>query len=380
MNLVLVGRADPALTGLLQDAGHQPKTLPLERLTDLASAGAYAAGIVLVDLRGQEGLPPGVAALKRRHPATEIVLVASQLDPAMMLEAMRIGVSEFLSEPLKQGEVEAALARIAAKRVAAEAAQVFAFVGAKGGVGTTTLAINIATTLGMTSPGNSLLVDLHLMGGDAAVYLGVEPKFSVVDALENPDRLDETFFRSLVVRSRSGLDVLASADRLVGLQFDASRIRSLIEFVARHYRYVILDVPRLDPMIFDVLESANAIVTVTSQEVASIRNAAHLSHALGQRYGRDKVKVVVGRANRLAEIGREDMERALGTGVRHEIPSDYRLALQAVNTGRPLTLDNHNELSGSIQALARELAGLANEKNGNERRSGLFGRLAGRRS
>src|SRR5512146_2060030 len=362
MNLVLVGKSDAALVKTLQDAGHQPKAYPLERLSDLAT-GARQPDVALIDLRGQEGLPLGVAMLKRHHPATEIVILASQLDPALMLEAMRVGVSEFLSEPLRDSEIEAALARIVAKRTEGNTAQVFAFIGAKGGVGTTTLAVNIATTLASVGGGHTLLLDLHLMGGDAGVYLGVEPKFSVVDALENPDRLDEMFLKSLVARAKSGVDVLASADRLVGVQFDALRVRSLIDFVTHHYRYVILDVPRMDPMMFEVLEPASEIVTVTSQEVASIRNAARLSNALGQRYGREKVKVVVGRSNRFAEIAREDMERALGAGVRHEIPSDYRLALQAVNTGRPLTLDNHNELSGSIQALARELAGLEIHKN-----------------
>ncbi len=379
MNLVLVGKSDATLVKTLQDAGHQPKTYPLERLSDLATGGARHPDIALIDLRGHDGLPTAVATLKRHHPATEIVILASQLDPALMLEAMRVGVSEFLSEPLKDSEIEAALARIVAKRTGGHQAQVFAFVGAKGGVGTTTLAVNIATTLASAAGGHTLLVDLHLMGGDAGVYLGVEPKFSVVDALENPDRLDETFLKSLVARTKSAVDVLASADRLVGVQFDALRVRSLIEFVTHHYRYVILDVPRLDPMMFEVLEPAGEIVTVTSQEVASIRNAARLSNALGQRYGREKVKVVVGRSNRFAEIAREDMEKALGTTVRHEMPSDYRVAVQAVNTGRPLTIDNHTELSSSIQALARELAGLGVEKNGHERKSGFLGLLTGRR-
>ena len=101
---------------------------------------------------------------------------------ARSLPAMRSGVSEFLSEPLQDAEIEAAMTRLAAKRVGKDTAQVFAFVGAKGGVGTTTLAVNIAATLGIAAPGRTILLDLHLMGGDAAVYLGLDPKFSIVDA------------------------------------------------------------------------------------------------------------------------------------------------------------------------------------------------------
>ncbi len=379
ITVAVVGSVDPHLGGLIRHAGHQVKEVPLEKLAELSAGDSRPPEVVLVDLRSHAGLPPSVAALKRQHPDTGMIVLAARLDPTMMLDAMRMGASEFLSDPINADDVEAAITRVTANRAGAGVAQIFAFVGAKGGVGTTTIAVNVATTLATLSVGRTLLLDLHMMGGDAAIFLGVEPKFSVVDALENSHRLDESLLRSLVTRAKTGLDLLASSEHIVGGQFDTGRIRALIEFVARYYGFVVLDIPRLHPMILDALDPATAIVVVTSQEVASVRSGARLWATLSQRYGRDKARVVVGRANALTEISRQDIEKALGTGIRHQIPSDYARAVEAVNTGRPLALDNHNELTSSITALARELAGLAADKN-QERRGGLFGRLTGRRS
>ena len=100
-----------------------------------------------------------------------------------------------------------------AQQPARDPGQVIAFLGGKGGVGTTTLAVNVATAMAKSAPSSTLLIDLHVGSGDAALFLGAEPRFSVVDALENIQRLDDSFLRSLVGRTKFGLDLLASSDR-----------------------------------------------------------------------------------------------------------------------------------------------------------------------
>src|SRR5262249_12908958 len=154
-----------------------------------------------------------VSALTRQHPSVGVIVVASSMDPALMLEAMRAGVTEFVTEPITQGDLKAAVDRVASKRPASEPGQVFAFVGGKGGIGTTTLAVNVATTLARRDASSTLLIDLHVTYGDAALFVGAEPRFSVADALENVHRIDEAFLRSLVGRTKFGLDLLASSDR-----------------------------------------------------------------------------------------------------------------------------------------------------------------------
>jgi pilus assembly protein CpaE len=262
---------------------------------------------------------------------------------------------------------------------AAANGEVIAFMGAKGGVGTTTVAVNVATALAQLAGGSTLLIDLHLAYGDAAVFLGSEPRFSVLDALENVARLDKAFLNGLVGHARGGLALLASSDRAAATTVDATRIRALVEAAAQHYKYVILDAPRTDVTI-EALEPSSRIVIVANQELATVRAATRLAAALRQRYGKERLTVVVSRYDHQAEIGQEDVEKVLGSPVAHIFPSNYRLALDALNAGRPLVLDNHNKLAAALTGFARGLHGDGIEAPAaSAKQSGLFSRLTGRR-
>jgi pilus assembly protein CpaE len=358
LNIVLVGSRDRQLEDILRACGMQRAPDAAADLTKLADLGAKQPDVLVVDVRGHAQLPAAVSVLKRHHPATAVLIVADRLDPALLLEAMRAGITEIVAAPLIADDVDAAIVRLAAQRSATNTGGVsFAFVGAKGGVGTTTVAVNVASALGRIVPGSTLLLDLHLTNGDAALFLGAEPRFSIVDALENTHRLDEAFFRNLIVKTKVGVDLLASSDRALTGPPDIRRIRTLIEVAARHYRYVVLDVSRSDAAVFDALEAVKEIVIVANQEIATVRSASRIVATLRQRHGKDKLSLVITRFNRLAEIAQEDVERAVGIKVKHRFPSDYRRALEALNKGRPLALDRH-ELSAALERLGRSLAGL----------------------
>ena len=376
LNLLLVGSNDRQLEDMLRACGMYSAPVSGSELAALATPGAKQPDVLVVDLREQTQLPAALPLLKRQHPATGVLIVAERLDPAMLLEAMRAGVTEVVAAPLIASDVEAAIRRLAAQRsVTPTGGVAFAFLGAKGGVGTTTVAVNVAASLATIVPGSTLLIDLHVANGDAAVFLGAEPRFSIVDALENTHRLDEAFFRNLIVKTKPGVDLLSSSDRVMVAPLDVRRIRTLLEIAERHYRFVVLDVPRSDAAVLDALEGVKQIVIVANQELATVRSASRMAASLRQRHGKDKLSVVVSRSDRLAEIGHEDVERAVGAKVKHSFPSDYRRALEALNKGRPVALDNHNELSASIDRLARALAGL--EKPGKAEKSAqrfsLFG-------
>jgi pilus assembly protein CpaE len=377
--VVIVGAKDRELGRLLAAVNLRTTELPAAELVTLAHAAARQPDVVVVDLRGGQALPPAVAALKRQHPTTPVLLVTSTLEPAVVLEAMRAGVNECLAEPLQAAEIETAVTRLVAHKQPVQAGHVFAFIGAKGGVGTTTVAVNVATELSRHAGGRTLLVDLHLAHGDAAVFLGVEPRFSVVDALDNIHRFDDAFFKGLVVQSPAGPSLLASSDKQLAQTSSVQRVRSLVEFATGLYRYVVLDVPRSDAAALDALDQASRIVVVANQELATVRNASRIAAALRQRYGNDRVTVIVNRVDTHAEIGRDDVEKVVGTRVVHSVPSDYRTALRALNKGRPLALDNHNKLAASFRELAHDLAGVQPTRPTAPESGGLFGLLKGRR-
>jgi pilus assembly protein CpaE len=334
--------------------------------------------VLVVDVRGRDHLPAGLAAFRRQHPGVGAVLVVSSLDPRLMLEGMRAGVNECVTEPVTAKTLDDAVRRVLTSAIPAPAGQVFAFVGAKGGVGSSTLAVNTAAALGRGPRDQVLLIDLHIVNGDDAVFLGVEPRFSVLDALENIERVDESFFAGIVEKTEAGVHLLASPNQLRPGGIDVRRMRALLESAAQMYRVTVLDIPRSDMALLDSLDSVGTMVVVTSQEIASLRNAAKMAQMLRQRYGATRVKVVINRFQRDAVIAHDDVERVIGGEVKHLIPSDYRVALAALNAGRPVVLDKESRLAGAFVTLAKDLAGIVKERVA--RPSSVLGRLAFRRA
>jgi pilus assembly protein CpaE len=379
-DVLVVDPRDRELEQLLHACGMRGTRSSAAELEALVHPGAQQPHVIIVDTRGARTIPASLGQIKRQHPNVGILVVASESAPTTLLEAMRAGATEFLEEPLSAPALEQAISRLLAHRaVPAAAGEVFAFVGAKGGVGTTTAAVNVATALSKITPGQTLLADLHLTHGDAAILFGAEPRFSIVDALENTHRFDEAFFYGLVTPTKAGPALLASSDRAMLPCGDVQRFRAVVEFAAQHYRYVILDVPRDDGAALDALGAAAGIVVVANQELSAARSASRLAAALRQRYGRDRVTVIVSRADKHAEITNADLEKVVGSKIEHTLPSDYRLALDALNRGRPLALDNHNALAAGFRGLARALAKVSPEpQQRKESGGGFFGRLTGR--
>jgi pilus assembly protein CpaE len=379
LTIRIVGTSDRQLEELLRAQDVRVKTLPVSDLLALAQTAASQPDVVVLDIRDSNTLPPTLTTLRRQHPSTGVVIVAARLDPMLMLEAMRAGVSEWVANPVTAADLIGAVERVSSTRAMGVQGQVFAFVGAKGGVGTTTLAVNVAAALARASEERTLLIDLHLAYGDAAVFLGAEPRFSVVDALDNTHRLDQAFFESLVVPTKSRVQLLASADRGTHAA-DLGRTGTLLNFAAAHYRYTFLDMPRSDAAGLDALEAVSTMFLVANQELATVRNAGRIATALRQRYGKDRLRVVLTRFDKQAEIGQEDVERVIGLPVKHVVPSDYRAAVQALNKGRPIALDTGNRLSDAFRAMAADLGGIRLEESVEAQKgSSIFGRLTGRK-
>jgi pilus assembly protein CpaE len=378
-NVLVVDPLDRELEQLLHACNMRAIRSSTAELAALVHATAQMPDVIVVDTRGARAIPASLASVKRQHPSIGVLVVASESDPSVLLEAMRAGANEFLQEPLNAPGLEQAISRLLTHRGApATVGEVFAFVGAKGGVGTTTAAVNVATALAKVAPSQTLLADLHLTHGDAAILFGAEPRFSIVDALENTHRFDEAFFRGLVTPTKAGPELLPSSDRALLPYGDVQRFRAVVEFAAQLYRYVVLDVPRSDGAALEALGSASQIVVVANQELSAARSASRLATALRHRYGRDRVLVIVSRVDKHAEITQADIEKVVGSKIEHMLPSDYRLALDALNRGRPLALHNHNTLAAGFRGLARSLAKIGPEPQRKESGGSFFGRLTGR--
>jgi pilus assembly protein CpaE len=374
----IIGSTDTELQTLVAASGMRPVMLKADQLASAARAGGAVPEALLVDVRSDRSILSLVGTIKRRYPSMGIAIVTKALDPELMLESMRAGVNEAIQEPLSAAAIQAAIGRVVVNQGVPVQSRVYAVIGAKGGVGATTIAVNLAAALARVLD-DALLVDLNFAAGDAAVFLGVEPRFTIAEALENTHRLDEAFLRSLVVRSRAGLDLLGSSPRIAPGSIDSGRLRALLDFLTRYYHAVVLDVPRLDTSLLESLESATGILVVVNHELPTLRSAHRLVSSLRQRYG-DRVGVVINRSDKNSELGIEDIEKTVTVKIRHVFPNDYRQAVAAINKGQPLAETTQGKLAESFHAFARDLAGQRSERPVQESGGGIFGWLSPRRS
>ena len=375
LNVLVTGSRDQQVLSALRERQLRAVTVDL---ADVARLTGQAPDAVVIDIRLLERLPAELAGMRRQFPNAGLVILARTLDPAALLEAMRMALTNGSPEPLVYDDLAAAIRRVARPSVTVPSGKTFALVGAKGGVGGTTVAVNLATSMTMVSKEPTLLIDLHPAYGDAGVFLGVDPRFSVADALENIDRLDTTYLRSLIATTPAGPDLLASGHGLPSVSFDVTRIRRLLELAASMYPFVVLDCARTEPAVLEALEAVTQVVVVANQELPALRSAARIVSHLRQRCGPDRVKVAITRFDPKADIGRADIERVIGGAVSYQFPNDYQTSVAAIARGEPLIVANHSRLASSIGDFARQLGGFQPPKK-DAAKGGLFSRLGGRR-
>jgi pilus assembly protein CpaE len=207
--------------------------------------------------------------------------------------------------------------------------------------------------------------------------MGAEPRFSVLDAFENLHKVDETFLSGLVEKTQCGAHVLASTARPVNVATSPTATRTLLELAARRYRVTVLDVPRTDPAMLEALDPATVIAVVTSQELSAVRGAAATVATLRQRYGSQRLRVVINRYDKNGPVSAKDIAKVVGEPVACQILSDYRVAAEAINVGRPIVSED-GRLARALRAAAAELVNVGTKAE--QPSSGMLGRLAWRRA
>src|SRR5688572_2384345 len=183
-------------------------------LVDERHAAANPPSLAIADVR-QGARTDAIERLRGAHATATIFAIASSAHPEQILQAMRAGANEYLAWPLDDS-FTAAIRRAAERSRPKDGTRnscVLSFFGVKGGAGTTTIAVNTAIEIARTSKKPTLIIDLHQFIGEVALFLGVRPRFTLVDALDNLHRIDTEFLRELVVKHKTGLDILAGGDQ-----------------------------------------------------------------------------------------------------------------------------------------------------------------------
>jgi pilus assembly protein CpaE len=318
--------------------------------------------LVIVDAR--EDVVRAMAAVERLRlasPSVAIFVLAEHAQPDVILQAMRAGANEFLTWPPVHAVFSEAIARAAARRqssAGARQATTLVFFGAKGGSGTTTLAVNCAVELARLSKRPTIIVDLNPGLGEVSLFLGMRSRFTLLDAMDNLHRLDGEFLRELVVKHKSGLDIMAGSDHFErpGAQ-DVPGLEEVLRLFARQYEYIVIDAgSHIGPCCVASFYTADNICFVANPDVPSVRNAQRLLERISQLGScRDRVRLLLNRAAEPYPIPPSQIESALGHPIYHTFPSDYRTVSTALNSGVPVALTGNSGIAEQFDRFTRRL-------------------------
>ncbi len=325
----------------------------------------YPHAAVLLDI--SSGTEQGLGTLERlleAAPGMYVILSDAQMTGEFLLRSMRLGSSDFVQQPLKRadfhdamGRLEQHLARIHNQE--RQLGKIYSFAGVKGGVGTTTAAINFAAICARHGK-STLLLDLDLDSGDAASYLGLRHQYSLADAVENFDRLDQSMLEGIVARDVLGFSVLCAPEEVEKSRLISEQhVRDIASILVERYEIVVVDGSRgMDGLLMSCLELSNSIFLMLTQEFPAIRNAQrYLNTLVRAGFGHEAVKILV---NRHAKRGAlyaslEQVQQTLGAPPFWVLPNEYEEAMHAVHEARPVVIRANSELGRSYRGFGKKL-------------------------
>jgi pilus assembly protein CpaE len=335
-----------------------------------------------------------ISHLSALHPGLPVLAISS--DHQALLQALQRGAKYFLTQPvaleellgtLRRAQSEAGLAPNGVAQSAPGQSQIIAVMGSRGGVGSTSLAVNLGCTLA-TTPGNAVvLVDLDMALGDADISLDLMPDHTLADLAMNIERLDMNFLkRSMVPHESTGLNLLAHPLQIsdIGVVHEDHIVR-VLNLLRISYSHLILDLSKaLVPTDLAALRLADHVLLVAQLELASLRNVVRILMALGQEEGlSEKVRVVMNRVGAdyaEGDISLKKAEETIGKPIFWQIPNDAKPMLGSRVAGIPLIQHSPRcRAQQSIHGMIQALLGKANNTNVETVKSSksFLGRIVG---
>jgi pilus assembly protein CpaE len=341
-------------------------------LDDVPRELGHNYDLIVVDLDGDTEYALDLVECICASGAALVMVYSAHSNPELLLRCMRAGAREFLTLPLNPTAIAEALVRASAIRHAtrlvepiAPLGKLLTFLSAKGGSGVTTLACNFAVSLAKESKLKTLLIDLNLPLGDAAINLGIKPRYNTVNALQNADRLDATFFSTLLEHHSSGLSVLAAPSELANAEVFTESINKLLEVSRQQFDYVVVDAgSRMELRHSQLFDSTASIYLVTQVGIPELRNSNRLISKFATQGG-PKIEIVLNRFDsRSQKIDDGEISKALTRPVNWRIPNDYAAVRKMQNTATPLALEI-SPISKMIQQMTKSACGQASAPNAN---------------
>ncbi len=327
-------------------------------------------GVVEIDGDSDKALDL-VENLTLTSPDCAILVVSSSTDGNLILRALRAGAKEFLSQPIKIEDLVTALGRISDRRSGNDtkkkrSTEVFAFIGASGGVGTTTTAVNVGCNWAGDESRNVALLDLDFCLGDADVLLDSIPEYTLLDVAQNVTRLDISLLKRSMTRHASGLYLLPRPPQLEDIdRIVEEDMRRVIGLMKASFSQVVLDLSKgFTPIDMAAMELATKVVVMIQLDLACLRNVVRILASLDSISAiRDKIHVVVNHAGRDGnQISTKKIEETLGREIYWEIPHNQRVAQESREQGIPFCESAPKaNLTSSLQEFSDKLLGVIPE-------------------
>ena len=299
----------------------------------------------------------------------EFFITSSNTDTDLLLRAMRAGSKEFLKQPLNEREVREALENFQKRsrqtafreQVPAHDGRIIHLMGAKGGVGTTTIAVNMTLVLAeKIGVGAVALVDLNTVFGEVPMFLSVQPNYHWGQIAKHVNRLDSTFLLNAMAKHSSGAYILPAPNYVDGnLPATEDIIERLLHAMKQTFDVIIIDGGQaLDGPALKVIEMSDQLFLITELSLSCLHNANRLLRSL-EALGvidRDRIQLVVNRYQKRNDITVEEAEEAVKKEIFWKIPNDYKVTQSAINRGLPLhEISSRAEVTRAIEALTKTL-------------------------
>jgi len=327
-----------------------------DELGRVVRAVAPEVAFLSVDL-----MPNVIATVKELEslaPGIQYIAISRDCDPQVLLDAMRIGIREFVSAPFQANSVHEAVSRVqdqlGRKPLKIKTTNdIYSFLPAKAGCGASTLALNVSVALSKAPDTNVILSDFDMNSGMMRFMLKLTNEFSVSDACEHSMNMDESLWPQLVTKL-GALDVLHAGKLNPNLRIEGTQIRHLIDFLRRNYRAMVFDLSgNLERYSFEIMHESKKIFLVCTPEIPSLHLAREKFVFLRSLDLQDRVSVLVNRCQKRQVISNEQIEQILGLPVHMVFPNDYQTVHKALTLGR--WIDFGTELGKNVHRFANGL-------------------------
>jgi len=314
----------------------------------------------------------------------EIFLTSEKTDPEMLMQAIRIGVKEFFPQPIKRSDVEQALKRFKERKSHAtpiihqKSGTLISVVGSKGGVGTTTISVNLAMTLAEQEDNPSVaILDMNTLFGEIPLFLEISPKYHWGEITKNMERLDDTFLMNVLSKHSSGVHVLPSPGYLNGHQAPTPHIMErLLGLMKRMFDYVIIDCGQsTDETALKTIQMSDEVLLISVLSLPCLANTNKLLRSfIDLGYVRkERIKVVMNRYMKKSEITLQDAKKGIGHDMFWIIPNDYGTTMSAINHGKPLSkIAPRSKIVKSFEEMTENM--FPKEKAEPKKKWGIFNR------